>query len=463
MSLIFALSILFAVASEDIYKERDASLPLRIFAETDAQRSARQAWWTHDRFGMFVHFGLYSMLGRHEWVKKYEKITNEEYDSKYFARFNPVHLDVRAWVKAAKSAGMKYVVLTTKHHEGFCLWDSKLTDYKVTNTPFGRDIVREFVDTCRDENMRVGFYFSVIDWHHPDYVMDDTHPQAPKDVADFAKLNEGRDMNRYREYMFGQIRELLTNYGKVDIVWFDYTPKGRIPKTWKDWNAVELVKMVRKLQPEIIMDARLDLMDTEDGWDFVSPEQVAVTSWPTVRGRKVPWEACHTFSGSWGYYRDELTWKSPKQLIDLLVGCVSGGGNLIMNVGPTGRGEFDERAQDRLAAYGKWMHANSEAIYGCTAASEAFVAPRGTRLTWNPERKRLYMAIFDYPTGRLDCEFTEKIAYAQFLHDGSEVKVVSPRKQWDKAEGYQPKTYGGFELPVVEPNVLVPVVELFVK
>ena len=437
--------------------------PKKIFNETDEDRAKRLAWWTHDRFGMFIHFGLYSVGARHEWMRKYERMTAEDYDAKYFRHFNPVKFDAEAWVKAAKDAGMKYIVLTTKHHEGFCLWDTKTTDYRATKTPFGRDIVREYVDACRKHGLRVGFYYSVIDWHHPDYAFDDTHPQAPRTAADFARLNKGRDMARYRAYMFEQVRELMTDYGKIDIVWFDYTPKGSCPKTWQDWNAVELVKMVRNLQPGIIINSRLDLMGSDEGWDFVSPEQCAVASWPTVRGKRVPWEVCHTFSGSWGYHRDQATWKSSEQLVRILVDSVSNGGNLIMNVGPTGRGEFDHRAEDRLAAYGAWMRANGESIYGCTAAPEEFKAPNGTLFTWNPEKRRLYMHVFSYPVERIPCLFWEKVAYAQFLHDGSEIKVVSPPTQWDPAEGYQTGTAGGFMLPVVKPNVAVPVVEIFLK
>ena len=454
----------FADLAEDLFATRDPELPQKIFNESEADRDARLAWWKHDRFGMFVHFGLYSVLGRHEWVKSHEKIPDAEYDAKCFNHFNPKNFNAVEWIRAGKSAGMRYVVLTTKHHEGFCLWDTATTDYKITRTAFGRDLVREYVDACRAEGMRVGFYFSVIDWHHPDYTFDGTHPGRPRD-SDEAVLaaNKKRDMDKYRTYMFEQVRELLTKYGKVDIIWFDYTPKGKYPKTWRDWNAVELVKMVRTLQPGIIIDSRLDLMDTDDGWDFVSPEQIDVASAPEVRGKKVPWEVCHTFSGSWGYYRDEMTWKSPEQLIGILIDSVAADGNLIMNVGPTARGEFDYRAKDRLSVYGEWMHANADAIYGCGAAPAEFKAPTGTSLTYNPETKRLYVHIFKYPCERLSCEFWSKIAYAQFLHDGSEVKVMPPPKQLDKAEGFHPIVFGGFKLPVVKPNVLVPVVECFLK
>ena len=447
--------------------EEYPELPRRITSETDEARAERMAWWRHDRFGMFIHFGLYSVAARHEWVKSLEYIPDEEYDSKYFSRFDPDLLDAKAWVAAAKRAGMKYVVLTTKHHEGFCLWDTKTTDYKSTNTPFGRDIVREFVDACREAGLKVGFYFSLMDWHHPDYTVDIGHPRCPKDKRDwteenFARLNAGKDMARFRDFMFAQVRELLTGYGKIDIIWYDFTIKDKFGKTYKDWNAVELVRLTRRLQPTAIIDSRLDLMDTDDGWDFVTPEQFKVQSWPTVRGKRVPWETCQTFSGSWGYYRDEETWKSVPQLVELLVHSVSHGGNLILNVGPTARGEFDARATERLDGLSSWMHWNSRSIYGCGPAPDGLDAPHGTILTYNEKAKRLYIHLFDYPMGFLPLAFLDKIEYAQFLHDGSEVKIQPPATHHSQS-GDQKGALGGLVLPVKKPAVDCPVIECWLK
>ena len=439
-----------------------------IFNESAEAKAQRMAWWTHDRFGMFIHFGLYAMPARHEWVRSKEYIPNEVYDKKYFSRFNPDLFDAKAWAKAARKAGMKYMVLTTKHHEGFCNWDTQTTDYKITKTPFGRDLVKEYVEACRAEGLKVGFYFSIIDWHHPDFTIDRTHPLRPKNGftdESYAKLNEGRDMARYRAYMFAQVKELLSNYGKIDIIWYDFTASGKYGKTWQDWDARELMKLTRKLQPKVIVDNRLDLnATTDDGWDFVTPEQYKVASWPMVRGKRVPWETCQTFSGSWGYFRDEATWKSVPQLIGLLVETVSKGGNLILNVGPTARGEFDDRATARLNGLGKWMHLNSRAVYGCTEAPAEFEAPNGTALTWNPETKRLYVHLFDYPMGLLPVNFWDKVDYAQFLHDGSELFVKPPRVSNQNGQsGDQQKNYGGFALPIVKPSVEVPVIEVFLK
>ena len=441
--------------------------PKRIFGETEAQKAQRMAWWTHGRFGLFVHFGLYAVPGRHEWVKSREAMTSEEYDGKYLSRFNPDLYDAKQWARVAKAAGMKYAVLTTKHHEGFCMWDTATTDYKITKTEFGRDVVREFVDAFRAEGLRVGFYFSIMDWHHPDYTVDHPHPlmqrlkmrQGIDLKAEVAKLNANRNMDRYRKYMFDQVRELLTDYGRIDIMWYDYTPKGEFGKTWQDWNAVELMKMTRQLQPHVLVDSRLDLMASDDGWDFVTPEQVKAASWPMVRGRKVPWETCQTFSGSWGYHRDENTWKSVPQLIELLSETVSKGGNLIMNVGPTARGEFDCRAMDRLEGFAKWMHHNARSIYGCTAAPDGFKAPNGTALTYNPERNTLYVHLYDYPMGFLPLDFYEKVKYAQFLHDGSEIFIKRPGRHHGQTGELKP--VGGLTLPMLKPNVEVPVIEIF--
>ncbi|MEO6849447.1 MAG: alpha-L-fucosidase, partial [Mucilaginibacter sp.] len=196
----------------------------KIGNETPAQKNKRMEWWTDARFGMFIHWGLYSQAARHEWVKHNEHMTNAEYQ-KYFDEFNPDHFEPKKWAKEAKAAGMKYAVLTTKHHEGFCLFDSKYTDYKATNTQAKRDLVKEFVDAFRAEGLKVGFYYSLLDWHHPDYTMDDAHPlvQVDKSQANYDRLNKGRDMDKYRQYLHNQVAELMTKYGKIDVLWLDWS------------------------------------------------------------------------------------------------------------------------------------------------------------------------------------------------------------------------------------------------
>ncbi|MEI6177684.1 MAG: alpha-L-fucosidase [Verrucomicrobiota bacterium] len=409
------------------------------------------AWWREARFGMFIHWGLYAMPARHEWVKNRERLTNEQYQ-KYFELFDPDLYNPREWAKMAKAAGMKYVVLTTKHHEGFCLFDSKYTDYKATNTPCGRDLVKEYVDAFRAEGLKIGFYYSLLDWHHPDYTIDANHPQRQNTDADYDRWNQSRDMGKYREYMKNQVRELLTNYGEISVIWFDYSFPGKHGKGRADWDSEGLVKLARTLQPGIIIDDRLDLKEMPGGWDFVSPEQTSASTLFEYRKKGIPWETCQTFSGSWGYHRDEQTWKSNAQLLELLITAVGNAGNLLLNVGPTARGEFDSRAKDRLSAIGDWMKYNSRSIYGCTAAPDEFVAPANTLLTYHAATKRLYLHLMAYPESGLTLtKMAGKVKYMQFLHDASEIRYTE-----EKGDVV-------LELPARKPSVEIPVVEIFLK
>lgn len=422
------------------------------------------AWFTRDRFGMFIHWGLYAMPARHEWVKTRERISEEKYD-KYFEHFDPDLFDAREWARQAKAAGMKYAVLTTKHHEGFCMWDTQYTDYKCTNTPAGRDLVREYVDAFRAEGLRIGFYYSLIDWHHPEFPIDHLHPRRDDENAE--ALNKTRDMHKYAEYMRNQVTELLTNYGKIDILWFDFS-YSEVPadaKPWmkgkgkNDWEAEKLIALARRLQPGIIIDNRTEI--EQDVW---TPEQFQPTEWVKhpETGELVVWEACQTFSGSWGYYRDEQTWKNPEMLLRMLVNTVSLGGNLLMNVGPTSRGYFDARAQAALKVYADWMKFNSRSIYGCTMAEPEFVAPVDCRYTQSADGSRLYLHLFAYPFAHLQLKgLAGKVEYAQFLHDGSEI-LFTDGKMDHFGEGLpQNPDDLTLYLPPVKPSTLLPVVELF--
>ena len=425
-------------------------------------------WFRHDRFGMFIHWGLYSMPARHEWVKSREKISEEKY-SEYFRHFNPDLYDPREWARAAKAAGMKYAVLTAKHHEGFCMFDSKYTDYKCTNTPAGRDLVREYADAFRAEGLRVGFYYSLIDWHHPDFPIDMLHPR--RDDPDAFEQSKGREMHKYAEYMRNQVTELLTNYGKIDILWFDFSYSGRAcpehpwmnGKGKDDWEAEKLIAAARSLQPGIIIDNR-----TEIEQDLWTPEQYQPQDWIRRKDTDelVTWEACQTFSGSWGYHRDETTWKSPQMLIEMLVSTVSLGGNLLMNVGPTSRGYLDARAEASLGFYADWMKYNSRSIYGCTMAEPEFRAlcPNGCRFTQSGDGKRLYIHLFSYPFSFLELPgFAGKVEYAQFLHDGSELLFTEKEISHFSEGRTQRDDLLVLSLPVTKPNVVVPVIELFLK
>ena len=419
----------------------------------------KKEWFRHDRFGMFIHWGIYALAARHEWVKNREEIDDAGYQ-KYFDNFDPDLYDPKEWARRAREAGMKYVVLTARHHDGFCLWDSKFTDYKATKTPYGMDILGPFVEAFRAEGLKIGFYYSLPDWHHPDFTIDMYHPLRNREDA--AELNQGRDMKRYAQYLRDQVTELLTGYGKIDIIWFDFSYPGRtykgLPgKGRDDWESVELLKLVRKLAPDIIVNNRLDIETATP--DMVTPEQYTPRTPPMVNGKPATFEMCQTFSGSWGYYRDEESWKSPEQLLQILIDGVALGGNLLMNVGPTGRGTFDQRAINSLEVYGRWLRLHGRAIYG--AGRSEFVPPDGVRYT--QKANRLYAHIYNWPNQYLLLDgLRGKVKYAQLLNDASEV-------QWP-AEGadthFMPP---GAEdtltllLPVKKPDVVIPVIELMLK
>jgi len=435
----------------------------------------RTRWFTDARFGLFIHWGLYALAARKEWVQQFEELSADDYRRRYFDKFDPDLYDPEQWAETAAEAGMKYFVVTTKHHEGFCLWDSKLTDFKAPNTPARRDLLRPMVEAFRRRGLKVGFYYSLIDWHHPDFVIDSIH--ALRNHPDRNELNKTRDQKRYIAYLHGQVRELLTEYGKVDLMFFDYSypkrpetrpepPEGWLGKGRDDWDSLNLIKMVRELQPDIIVNDRLDLEDVEGGWDYITPEQFEPREWPTRNGRRVPWETCKTFSGSWGYHRDEMTWKSTEQVIALLIDTVSKGGNLLLNVGPTARGEFDDRAMERLRGIGRWMKRHARAIHGCTAPPEELVPPPHCVYTWNESTRRLYVHVFNWPVKHLHLDgLADRVEYAQLLNDGSEIKmrVHDWYAKQMKRSGWIDRNTLTLEVPVRRPDVAVPVIELFLK
>lgn len=420
-------------------------------------------WFTQDRFGLFIHWGLYTLGARHEWLQSRERATPEQY-SKYFKRFDPDLYDPELWAQLTADAGMKYFVVTTKHHEGFCLWDSKLTDYKATNTPAGRDVLRPMIDAFRKREMKVGLYHSLIDWHHPHYTVDTKHPLRLD--PQFTEASAQRDFSIYRKYLFGQTKELLTEFGDIDLLFYDFSfpaENGLPGKGKEDWGSEELVRMIRSLQPGILLNDRLQI-----GGDITTPEQYMPTRWVEVNGKKVVWETCHTFSGSWGYHREEESWKSVDMLVKMLIDVVSKGGNLLLNVGPTGRGEFDERAIDRLKGIGEWMKRHSRSIYGCTQAPEEFKCPQDCRLTYNPQTNRMYVHVYSWPFKNIHLHgLAGKVEYAQLLNDASEIRfkqgfVASGIENGAFKEGRDEETLV-LSIPVKKPNVAVPVIELFLK
>jgi alpha-L-fucosidase len=294
----------------------------------------RIQWWQAAKFGMFIHWGLYSLIGRHEWAMEMEGIPVRQYEV-LAKHFNPKPNAARDWARLAKAAGQKYMVMTTKHHEGFCNFDTKLTDYCAPKQAAGRDLVREFVEAARSEGLRVGFYYSLMDWHHPD---------GAKCATDEAARG------RFVAYTHGLIRELMTNYGKIDILWYDVD----WPLTPEQWDSQKMNDMVFDLQPDIIVNNRNGLPG-----DFSTPEQEIRAA---DRGRA--WETCMTLNDSWGYHKADNNWKSPKTVVDNLITCAHGGGNYLLNIGPKPDGSIPEESSEILQAVGEWTNANGSAIYG---------------------------------------------------------------------------------------------------
>jgi len=431
--------------------------------ETKEQKAKRMAWWTHDRFGMFIHWGVYALPARNENMMMAERTSRERYKL-YADLFNPDLFNPTEWAALAKSTGMKYVVFTTKHLDGFCMWDSKYTEFKITNTPYGKDILREIVDAFRAEGIRIGFYYSMIDWNHSDYTYDHMHPNRPNSEEERAEANKNRDMKKYQQYMKNQLTELLTQYGQIDELFLDYSYPS---KGHKEWDSEGMLKLIRQLQPQIIVDNRADLNHTSWGWDFMTPEMFVPHEWPQINGERVPWEICQTFDGwSFGYARDQQTWKSSRQTVVMLAETVSKGGNLLLNVGPTGRGIIDDRATERLNDVGEWMKYHSRAIYGCTQAPDEFQAPKNCLLTYNPETRRLYIHVLEWPFKSLHLPGYEgKVKYAQILNDASELGWYTRTHANPGDHTFETSKAGDLIMPVPvhKPDVMLPVIELVLE
>jgi alpha-L-fucosidase len=298
-----------------------------------ADRERRMKWWHDARFGMFIHWGAYSAWGRHEWAMENEAIPVTEY-AQFARRFTPKPDAAGAWARLARRAGQKYMVMTTKHHEGFCLFDTQTTTYCAPKQGPGRDLVREYVEAARAEGLRVGFYYSLMDWHHPDGALSATNEPARR---------------RFVDYIHTHIRELMSNYGKIDVLWYDVAS----PLDAKGWESDRMNEMVFKLQPDIIVNNRNKL----DG-DFSTPEQQITAA---TGGRA--WESCMTMNASWGYQAADDDWKSPKTIVRNLISCARDGGNYLLNIGPRGDGSIPEESVRILDAVGSWLDRNGSAIY----------------------------------------------------------------------------------------------------
>ena len=386
----------------------------------------RTEWFRKERFGMFIHWGLYAIPALGEWVMSEKRMTVEEYE-KYFEQFDPTDYNPREWARLAKKAGMKYAVLTAKHHDGFCLFDSARTDYKATNTKAGRDLVREFLDAFRAEGLKVGLYFTLIDWHHPDYPKDNDmhHPMRGNE----AYKDENINFDRYLEYMHGQVEELVTNYGKLDILWFDFSYDNMCEDTWK---AEELIRMVRKHQPDVIIDNRLEGSGEKNGsivtdhpniysGDFASPEMIIPPGgMKDLNGKPIPWELCATMNNHWGYCYYDHTYKTSQTIIRKLVECVSKGGNFILNVGPDAKGRIPKESQEILTQVGEWMEQNGESLYECGISE--YDKPEWGRYT--QKGNTVYAHIYETPLGALPLYgiSPQEVGTITFLSSGAQVQ-----------------------------------------
>jgi alpha-L-fucosidase len=370
-----------------------APLARDLSADTgDDTRARRMQWWHEARFGMFIHWGLYSVLGRHEWAMEREGIPVAEYEQ-LAKQFKPRPNAARDWARLARQAGQKYMVMTTKHHEGFCNFDTKLTDYCAPKQGPGRDLVREYVEAARAEGLRVGFYYSLMDWHHPDGARCATDEAARR---------------RFVEYTHGLIRELMTNYGKIDVLWYDVA----WPLNADGWESQKMNEMVFKLQPDIIVNNRNKL----DG-DFATPEQ-------QIRAEKRAWESCMTMNDSWGYQRADDNWKTPKTIVRNLITCAHDTGNYLLNIGPKADGSVPEESVRVLTAVGKWMDRNGQTIY----QSEACSPIRSQFAGFTRKGNTLYMHVYYWPGSTVALGgLLNQVKSARLLTTGKDVKFEQER------------------------------------
>ncbi len=384
--------------------------------ETPTQRGKRMQWFNEARFGMFIHWGLYSVPAGEwqgkstpdtaEWILEKGKIPVSEYE-KFAAQFNPVKFNAREWVRMAKNAGMKYIVITSKHHEGFAMWRTHVSNWGIEATPFQRDPLKELADACKQEGIKFCFYYSIMDWHSPDW---------PVRRAWNDKASGEPDMDRYVAYMKSELHELLTGYGKIGILWFD----GEWESPWTNERGIDLYNYVRSLQPNIIVNNRVGKgragmsgMDKCAGaGDYGTPEQEIPAN---GFGPGVSWESCMTMNDNWGYRKVDHHWKSTEALIRNLIDCASKGGNYLLNVGPTSEGVFPDASIERLKEIGDWMRVNGDAIYGTTAS------PFKQQLSWGRCTQKdgdLYLHVFDWPAdGKLLVPLPASKAKAWLLAD----------------------------------------------
>ena len=433
----------------------------RLFAaETSGQRDARMQWWREARFGMFVHWGLYSGLagtwegkpvgtrGGMEWIQQRVKADTETYAKHAIPLFRPAPGFAREWARLAKAAGCRYMVLTTKHHDGFALHDSKVSDFDAGSV-LRRDLVKEVVEASRAEGLRVGFYHSVIDWHHDQYEYARSK-QLPHPLKGLPYPNGSRNHARYVKFLHAQVKELVSNYGPVDILWWDYSAQDF--QGDEAWRAFELMAEVRARQPKIVMNNRLfripeagftgmgtnaiaPSLDPKYG-DFITPEQhIPATGMPGI-----DWETCMTMNTTWGYSEHDHQWKSAETLIRNLIDIASKGGNYLLNIGPKGDGAAPQESITSMEAIGAWMKVNGDAIYATTAGPFGKLEwGRCTQKRLSGGWTRLYLHVFDWPKdGALVLPLAAARARARLLAGGGSLAVTAGDKQTSIAVGNQP-------------------------
>jgi len=390
-------------------------------SETPEQRAARMKWFAEARFGMFIHWGVYSVPAGEwkgkknygEWFMEETHMPVSQYE-KFAAKFNPVKFDAKQWVAIAKGAGVKYIVITSKHHDGFGMFPSQETDWCIKSTPFGRDPLKELSTACREAGIKFCLYYSIMDWHHPDWGT----RRAWND-----KATGKPDMDRYTAYMKRQLKELVTNYGPLGILWFD----GEWESPWTSERGEDLYAYCRSLQPDIIVNNRVGKaragmagMDKGHGLgDYGTPEQNVPAN---GFGPGVYWESCMTMNNHWGYNKNDNNWKSTAQLIHILVDCSSKGGNYLLNVGPTSEGLIPGPSVERLKAIGQWTKVNGDSIYGTTASTIG--QPQWGRSTTKGDT--IYLHVFTWPKdGKLTVEKLDKpVKKAWLLSDADKAPLT---------------------------------------